>query len=290
MKGIKFLVTRNFIKIFYYEGINIMLADFHIHTCFSGDSEADVDKIIESAIEKGMRYMAITDHNDFEFENGTFELDVERYFKCISDKKAEYKRQIQISVGIECGLEPRYKNRIDNLLNAYNFDFVIGSSHVINGKDPYYKEYFEGRSVHEAMVEYLLSIEENIDIFDNFDVYGHLDYMMRYAPVPVTEKHYCYDEYGEYYERILTKLINNGKGVEINTSALKSGQLDTNPNFEVIKRYAELGGKIITIGSDAHSPEYIGYGFEVAEYMLKKAGFTCCNIFEKRVAKPLQLL
>lgn len=259
-----------------------MLSDFHIHTRFSGDSEADVDKVIESAIAKGMTHMSFTDHNDLEYENGTFELDTENYFKYMTEKKNQYKNQIHISVGIECGLEPRYEKRINDLLATYDFDFVIGSSHVINGKDPYYKEYFEGRPVHDAMVEYLLSIDENIDMFSNFDVYGHLDYMMRYAPITMEEKRYNYDEYGEYYDRILTKLINKGKGIEINTSALKSGQLDTNPNLQVVKKYAELGGQIITIGSDAHAPEHVGYGFDVAEKMLKEAGFSHYNVFTAR--------
>lgn len=259
-----------------------MLSDFHIHTRFSGDSEANVDKVIESAIASGMTHIAFTDHNDFEYENGTFELDTENYFRYMTEKKKQYKRQINISVGIECGLEPRYEKRINDLLNAYDFDFVIGSSHVINGKDPYYKEYFEGRPVHDAMVEYLLSIEENIDMFDNFDVYGHIDYMMRYAPISMTEKHYSYDEYGDYLDRILTKLIKSGKGIEINTSALKSGQLDTNPNLEVVEKYAKLGGQIITVGSDAHAPEHVGYGFDIAEKMLKDAGFTYYNIFLNR--------
>lgn len=259
-----------------------MLADFHIHTCFSGDSEADVDKVIQSAIDKGMKYMAITDHNDFEFENGIFELDTERYFEYMSKKKLEYKNDISLSIGIECGLEPKFADRINKLINSYNFDFVIGSSHVINGRDPYYKEYFENRPVHDAMVEYLLSISENIDIFDNFDVYGHLDYMMRYAPISAEEKSYEYTEYAEYFDNILTKLIKKGKGIEINTSPLKSGLYDTNPNLQVVKRYSELGGKIITIGSDAHKPEHVGHSFDVATNMLKDANYTYFNIFSNR--------
>lgn len=259
-----------------------MIADFHIHTRFSGDSEANVDKVIQSAIDKGMKYMAITDHNDFEFENGMFELDTESYFDYMTKKKSEYKNDINISVGIECGLEPKFCDRINKLVSSYDFDFVIGSSHVINGRDPYYKEYFENRSVHDAMVEYLLSISENIDMFDNFDVYGHLDYMMRYAPINPEEKRYDYDEYAEYFDSILTKLIKKGKGIEINTSPLKSGLYDTNPNLQVVKRYAELGGKIITVGSDAHKPEHIGHSFDIAEKMLNNSGFAYFNVFDNR--------
>ncbi|MBQ6814645.1 MAG: histidinol-phosphatase HisJ family protein [Lachnospiraceae bacterium] len=264
-----------------------MIADFHMHTCFSGDSKADVDNVIQSAIKKGMKYMSITDHNDFEFENGIFELDTEKYFEYMSKKKIEYKDQITLSVGIECGLEPKYADRINSLLNSYDFDFVIGSSHVINGKDPYYKEYFENRPVHDAMVEYLMSISENLDIFDNFDVYGHLDYMMRYAPISAEEKRYNYDEYGELFDEILNKIIKKGHGIEINTSPLKSGLFDTNPNLQVVTRYKELGGKIITVGSDAHEAIHVGHHFDVAEQMLLDAGFTYFNVYNQR--KPITI-
>ena len=265
-----------------------MRADFHIHTCFSGDSEANVDAVIQSAIAKGIKYMAITDHNDYQFENGIFELDVEKYFDFMSKKKLEYKDQINLSVGIECGLEPKYADRINKLLDSYNFDFVIGSSHVINGRDPYYKEYFENRSVHDAMVEYLESIIENITVFDNFDVYGHLDYMMRYAPVSPEEKRYDYNEYGELFNTILTKLISKNKGIEINTSPLRSGLADTNPNIQVIKRYKELGGQIITIGSDSHKPEDVGTNFDIAIDMLKTAGFGYYNVFSGRKTSEIK--
>ena len=264
-----------------------MIADYHIHTRFSGDSEADVDKVIQSAIEKGMTHMAITDHNDFEYENGTFELNTEKYFEYMSKKKIEYRNVISLSIGIECGLEPKFCDRINRLISAYDFDFVIGSSHVINGRDPYYKEYFENRPVHAAMVEYLMSISENIDMFDSFDIYGHLDYMMRYAPVSAEEKRYDYDEYEELFEEILLKLIHKNKGIEINTSPLRSGIYDTNPNLQVVKRYNELGGSLITVGSDAHLPEHIGHSFDVAEAMLREAGFTYYNVFEHR--KPMNI-
>lgn len=264
-----------------------MLADFHIHTCFSGDSDANVDTVIQSAISKGIKHIAITDHNDFEFEDGKFELDIEKYFEYMTNKKIEYKDQINLSVGIECGLEPRFADRIEKLLASYNFDFVIGSSHVINGRDPYYKEYFENRPVHDAMVEYLESIIENIQLFNNFDVYGHLDYMMRYAPVSHEEKRYKYEEYGELFDTILTTLISKGKGIEINTSPLRGGFADTNPNAQVIKRYKELGGKIITIGSDSHKPEDVGANFDNAKNLLINSGFSHFNVFSERKASTI---
>ena len=111
--------------------------------------------------------------------------------------------------------------------------------------------------------------------------------MMRYAPVSPSEKSYDYNEYGELFDTILTKLISKGKGIEINTSPLRSGLADTNPNIQVIKRYNELGGKIITVGSDSHIPEDLGANFEDVINILKEAGFSYYNIFSSRKASEI---
>ena len=261
-----------------------MISDFHVHTKFSGDSKADLDRVILAAIDKGMPYLAITDHNDFECDNGNFELDAEKYFECISSKRNEYKNDITIAVGLECGLDTRYKDRIANLINSFNFDFVIGSSHTVNGIDPYYKEYFENKSIHDAVAEYLESIIENIECFDCFDIYGHLDYVIRYAPLDTSDKRCTYEEYHAQFDKILSLLIKKGKGIEINTSSLRKGLIDTNPNIDVVKKYRELGGKIITIGSDAHKPEDIGADFDIAKDMLVSSGFTYYNTFLNRTS------
>ena len=111
--------------------------------------------------------------------------------------------------------------------------------------------------------------------------------MMRYAPVSPEEKRYKYEEYGELFDTILTTLISKGKGIEINTSPLRGGFLDTNPNVQVIKRYKELGGKIITIGSDSHKPEDVGANFNDAKNLLIDAGFSHFNVFSDRTASTI---
>ncbi len=266
-----------------------MISDSHVHTHHSGDCDANIEKILKQALRKGIPYVAITDHNDFFIENGKFELDFDAYYKEITEYQRLYRSTIQLLFGLEQGLDPRYTDEINRVTTAYNFDFIIGSSHVAHGVDPYYPEFFQGRSVHDAMMEYFESILENLSIFNNFDVYGHLDYAIRYTPDgPQT---YEYSEYQDILDEILKTLINKGKGIEINTSNLRKELTYTNPTAQVVKRYKELGGELITVGSDSHQDDCdgIGYGFNVARQILIDAGFKHYNVFVDRAPVFLNL-
>ena len=158
--------------------------------------------------------------------------------------------------------------------------FVIGSSHLCNGVDPSCADFYKGRSEKEAYRVYFDSIVENIMTFSDFDVYGHLDYVVRYGPNADTK--YSYDIYKEIFDKILMLLIEKGKGIEINTGGLKKGMRDVHPCIDVIKRYRSLGGEIITIGSDAHIPKNIATDFSRAEEILIECGFRYYTIFEHR--------
>lgn len=131
-------------------------------------------------------------------------------------------------------------------MGAWDFDFVIGSSHLVGGVDPYYPEYFEKYGDHNGILRYFESILANIRTFDGFDVYGHLDYIVRYCRA----KAYCPAEYSDITDEILKTLISMGKGIELNTAGLKYGLGWAHPHPEVLKRYRELGGEMITVGSD----------------------------------------
>ena len=112
-----------------------------------------------------------------------------------------------------------------------------------------------------------------------FDVYGHLDYAVRYCP----DKNFVYrfDDYRDIFEVLLNRLIENGKGIEINTSGIaKIGY--PHPHIDALKLYKQLGGEIITVGSDAHKKENIGTGFDVAENILKELGFRYYTVFKER--------
>ncbi len=185
------------------------------------------------------------------------------------------------------GLQPHLVELNNAVTAKYPFDFVIGSSHVVHGVDPYYPVYYEGRTEDEGYREYFESILENVNTNADFDVYGHLDYVVRYGPNKNTN--YSYKKYADIIDEILRILIVKGKGIEINTGGFKAGLGHPNPCEDILLRYKELGGEIITIGADAHVPEYVGYEFDKAMTILKNAGFRYYNVFTKRKSNFIEV-
>ena len=183
-------------------------------------------------------------------------------------------------LGVELGLQPHLSKRNAAFAKAHDYDFIIGSSHLCNGRDPYYASFYEGRTQEDAYREYFESILENLKAFSNFDVYGHLDYVVRYGPQK--DEGYSYELYREIFDKILTKLIDMEKGIEVNTGGLAKGMRDVHPCSGILKRYRERGGEIVTVGSDAHVPEQIAHAFDRAGEILKDCGFRYYAVFEKR--------
>ena len=163
---------------------------------------------------------------------------------------------------------------------AGDIAFVIGSSHVVHGIDPYYPKYYEGRSEKPAYREYFESILENLNTYSDFDVYGHLDYVVRYGPD--RNRFYTYEAYADIIDEILRKLISMGKGIEVNTAGFKYGLGHPNPTEAVLLRYHELGGEILTLGADAHAPEHVAYAFDRLPQILRHAGFRYFTVFTGR--------
>lgn len=262
--------------------MSILLPDYHIHTYFSGDCETSLDDIAAASIKKGLKSICITDHQDFDFyaEGILYELDKDEYYEKMCEFREKYKGRLDVRIGIETGLEPKMADRLDEFINRHNYDFVIGSSHLINGYDPYYPEYFYGKTDYEAFKEYFETIVDNIKYCKNFDVYGHIDYVVRYSPNK--DENYNYMDYIDLIDEILKRLIESGKGIEINTSGYKSGLKNPNPCYEIVKRYKELGGEIITLGSDSHKSEFIAYEFERTIEKIKACGFKYYTEFKNR--------
>jgi len=262
----------------------INLSDFHLHTDFSSDSKSTPESMVNEAIKLGLSSICFTDHNDFDYPiiDGKVEflLNLHSYMKEMIELKARYEGIIPIYIGLEQGLQKSLASKINDYGNEYNFDFIIGSSHLVNGADPYYKTYWEGITIKEGIDKYFLSIVENIKVCDKFDVYGHIDYIIRYIP----DKNFIYNyfDYSEIVDEALKLLIQNGKGIEINTSGIKYGLNQTHPCIDIIKKYKELGGEIITIGSDGHKPEHLAYAFEKVPEILKSSGFDYYTIFKNR--------
>lgn len=262
-------------------------SDFHMHTAFSGDCKASAREMIEGALKKGMRTICITDHNDKDYpiqEDDTeedFVFDVEEYFRILRELQQEYAGRIEIRIGIELGLQPHLGEYYEKLVNSYPFDFVLGSVHVVNGSDPYYGEIFRGQTDREAYEQTFITTLKNIEMVKDFDVLGHLDYVVRYGTYGIQE--YSYRRFAEYIDEILRKIIAQGKGLEMNMAGMKYGLGFAHPHPDILKRYKELGGEIVTIGADAHCPEHIAYDFRKAGAILKACGFEYYTEFKERM-------
>lgn len=266
-----------------------MLWDTHMHSQYSGDSDAAQDSMINAAIEKELSGICFTDHLDIDYpeQPDLFLLDLPNYTASVLAQKEQYQNCIDVRLGIELGLQPHLAALHADILSQYPFDFVIGSSHVVHGFDPYYPKFYEGRTEEACYREYFESILENIRSFDGFDVYGHIDYVVRYGPN--RNEQYTYTQYSDVIDEILKLLIKKGKGIEINTGGFKCGLGHPNPTEEIIERYHELGGEIITIGADAHAPEHVAYDFEKVPEILKKSGFRYFTVFKERKPEFIKL-
>lgn len=266
-------------------------ADYHLHSCFSSDSETQIKDIIETAVLKGFDTICLTDHHDIDFpvdKNGfDFQLDTPAYWNTMTKLRDEYKDKLDIRIGVELGLMSHISGEAAAYANAYPFDFIIGSSHLVNLVDPYYPEYYEGRTETEAYRAYFESILENVKAIKTYDVYGHLDYVVRYGPTK--NLNFKFSDYAEVFEALLKIIIQDGKGIEINTAGLYKGLGYPHPHMDILKLYKSLGGEIITVGSDAHITDKLGYGFDMAEQYLLEAGFSYYTVFKNRTPEYRRL-
>ena len=265
------------------EEVFMIQADFHTHTNFSDDSQASAQMQLDAALEHGLTSLCFTDHEDYAYPTGEFQLNVPEYTKTMETLRDAYAGRIQIAIGMEAGLRPDYVNEITSVVSSYPFDFVIGSTHVVRGQDPYVASYWQGRTEKESIRLYLEETLANIRCFDCFDVYGHIDYVIRYVPSGHTS--YSYIEYCDILDEILRLLIAKGKGIECNTGGFKYGLGHPNPHEDLIRRYVELGGEILTIGSDAHAPQHIAYDFHRLPDLLAACGVRYYTTFLGR--KPI---
>lgn len=265
----------------------MIIADYHLHSDFSSDSSTPMEQMIEWAIQLGLKKLCFTDHMDYDIKvvNGyAFTFNPEKYMVKINEMKEMYREKLQILTGIELGLQPHLSEKLTKLIQNYSFDFVIGSSHVVNRIDPYFPEYWENRTKEEGMQVYFETILENCKAFQGFHVYGHLDYAIRYVPgQPKVKPDYSYEDYKDLLDEVLKTLISYSKGIEVNTAGLKYGLGFPHPKTEVLLRYKELGGEIITIGSDAHRPEHLYYDFDKVSELLKSLGFKYYTTFEQGI-------
>ena len=255
--------------------------DYHMHSRVSFDGHDTGEALAKAALAAGLKEICFTDHIDYDplDQMGNMAFDTAAY-------NAEYDHLeipgLKICRGMEFGMTHDNVAQFQEDLKRRHFDFVLGSIHFVDGLDVYFEPWWRGKTVFQAERRYMEATLDCVQLHDRFDVLAHLTYIAKThchpAPRPVP-----YGEHREIIDEILRILAAKGKGLEINTSGIDrcGGFL---PTADVFRRFKELGGEIVTIGSDAHRTDRVGqYSFEACEILKDIFGYVCT--FEDR--KPI---
>ncbi|PJC86836.1 histidinol phosphate phosphatase [Vibrio sp. HA2012] len=267
-----------------------MYIDYHVHTDFSDDSIYPIEEVVQKAISLGIEELCFTEHVDhgvkpqaLSYQKGLMNTGTnchyESYQKEYLSLKEKYSRAISLKFGIEFGMQTHTIAEFQKDFDQYPFDFVILSCHQVEDKEFWTQEFQQGKTQEEFQTRYYEEILRVISVYKNYSVLGHLDMIKRY------------DEYGNYpfsktrdlITKILNMVIADGKGIEINTSSFRYGLTDLTPSRDILRLYKELGGKILTIGSDSHQEEHLGYQIQEIKEELKSLGFRSFCTFDKMV-------
>lgn len=263
--------------------------DSHVHSDHSMDCKWSMYNMVLGGIANNLKSICFTDHIDLESTEKKLDFcfDLKDYFKDVNRVKHRFKKDIEILGGVELGMKPNLENRYNELLSNYSFDFVLMSLHSVKNKDIFMDKLDENLSSLDILNEYFQDLLYCVKNFKNYDVLGHLDFIDRYLHLRNMEI-----EYTTLYPiivDILTIVIQDGKGIEVNTSGIRYGLDYFHPKPSILRLYKDLGGEIITIGSDAHSPKDIGYEFKNVERLLKEIGFKYIYIFKDRKKYPIHI-
>lgn len=255
--------------------------DYHLHTQVSFDGVGTAKEMANAASNAGLREICFTDHYDYHSdptkEAKLFTMDS---YSMAYDSLAV--PGLSIRRGVEFGLTTWNAPQLEELLKMRNFDFVIGSVHFVDGYDPYEAAYWKDISAEDAFRKYLLGILDCVKVHHNFDVLGHLTYVCKSAHNP-THGPVPFKDYIDITDEIMKILVSKNIGMEINTSGVdRTGTFL--PSADHLRRFKELGGEIVTVGSDAHDASRMGQYVPEALTILKEIfGYVCT--FESR--KPI---
>lgn len=254
-----------------------MFIDYHLHTNFSADSTYDMEEEILHAIEIGLEEICFCEHVDYEVSNLTF--DYEEYNQMFLNMKEKYKDKIILKKGIEFGIQQHTVKKFQDAYDQNNFDFVILSCHQVNNEEFWTQEFQIGKTQDEIHKLYYNEIFHVIKKYNDYSVLGHLDLIRRYDK----EGNYDFSNIKDIVTKILKHIIAHDKGLEVNTSSYRYGIDDLTPSREILQLYKDLGGSIITIGSDAHKKEHLGDQIKETMKELKEMGFETIATYDNMV-------
>ena len=267
-----------------------MLADYHVHTEFSDDSVFALEDVCALAIERGIDEICITDHVDYDvrpdwdeyrrdpscakiFEGKpSINVDYERYFPAIEAARERFAPTLAVKTGMEFGVQSHTAERFHALFeqHADAWDFIILSIHQVGNEEFWNGTFQKGRTQDEYNMQYYEEMLRVVQRFDDWSVLGHLDLIKRYDAAGPWPDENARDIVAE----IMKEAIRRGKGIELNTSSIRYGLSDLTPSEGILRLYRDLGGHILSIGSDSHRPEHLGAHIPMMRERLQAIGFT----------------
>ena len=262
--------------------------DCHIHTNLSPDGKDAPEKIITAAIDMGLEHICLTDHMDLFYSDRQFQgvTDLDAHIKKLMPLKEKYAKQIYVCLGIECGWKPKNEKANSKAVNCPNLEYVINSVHEVNGSDCYYKKTYEGKTKDQSYAEFFNAVLSSLDAPYPFHAVGHLTYVSRYAPY--SDRKISRDDYTDYIDAILKKLVQKGTILELNTNTGGSGAYSM-PEIDIACRYRELGGEFITFSSDAHYSGRLCDGYEKVAQEALDNGFKYFTVIRNGKKKMINI-
>ena len=267
-----------------------MLADYHVHTEYSDDSVYPMEEVVKDAIRLGLDEICITDHVDYgvkaDWDSGEeiryfqgepiANVDYPRWAADIKRVRELYGSRITVKMGMEFGVQSHTVPQYEALFRRYPFDFIILSIHQVEDKEFWTQDFQRGRTQREYNERYYEELLRVVKAYKNYSVLGHMDLMKRYDE----EGMYPFEKVKPIIAEILKIIIADGKGIEANTSWHRYGLTEPMPSKEIWRLYKDLGGKIVTIGSDSHAPAHLGTYLEEAKSQLRDIGFESFCTYE----------
>jgi len=258
---------------------NWPLVDCHFHSEHSDDSDAPLAAFCRRAQQLGFSYICPTEHADFDpQDSGCGYLNIEAYSRDLKACREQFAGQMVILQGVEADYQSRFDSDVRAFLGQHSFDFVIGSTHYVDGFFVV-KALLEAYDQDTAYRRYFSAVQETA-ASGLFDVLGHLDLLKRHS----TTRWGAFDprRYMDEIEAVLQAAVDTGTGLEINTSGLRQAPGETFPGLASLRRYRELGGEVLTLGSDAHRTTDMGRDIRSGLELARAAGFKAITIFVKR--------
>lgn len=269
-----------------------MFCDYHVHSSFSDDSVWAMEDVIKAAIDLGLDEICFTEHVDYGIKvdidekpthvrNGSTMTNVsyDKYFSTLSEMIEKYKEKITIKKGLEFGVQMHTRKRYEDLVARYPLDFVLLSIHQVGDIEFYTDEFMANKSQLEYNMAYFKEMYDVVRNYKDYSVLAHMDVMCRHDPCGELP----FEKIKDIVASILKVVISDGKGIELNTSWHRYGLKEATPSLGILRLYKDLGGKIITLGSDSHRKGQLSDGIKEDIELLKTLCFEEICTFDKMV-------